>query len=97
MKVLNHYLSHMSNKRYVYCQIILNLMKKGYSYKQAKCILIQSNILEFMQSNTSYFFHYYPKDWTRWVLKKYNKHQQKCNNRICNIFIKILHIFYKKN
>ena len=89
MKVLKNYLSNMSNERYVYCHVILKLMKKGYSYKQAKQMFIQSDILNIMQNNHNYFFHHYPNDWVKWILKN--------NNQSQNWFYQILYYFkYKK-
>ena len=72
----------MSNERYIYCQIILKLIKHRYSYIQAKQMLYESNIMERIKYDIlyilmTYFFHYYPKDWIEWIEKEYGKKYKK--------------------
>lgn len=79
----------MSNERYVYCQVILKLMKKGYEYKTAKFMFYKSDILEQMHKDTVLFFHYYPNDWVKWILKDKIK-KNTCLEKIKYKILKIL-------
>ena len=58
----------MTNERIVYCYTIIELAKRGYSYKNAKKTVMKSNIIQDMNDDPVFFFHYGPQTWADWVI-----------------------------
>lgn len=50
----------MTNERVIYCYTIIELVKMGYSRKDAKDMVLKSNIIQDMKNDSVFFFHYGP-------------------------------------
>ena len=58
----------MTNERVVYCYTIVELVKRGYNRKDAKNMVLKSNIIHDMNNDPTFFFHYGPQTWSDWVI-----------------------------
>ena len=67
MMVLEKYMSKMSLPRMVHCCTILELMRRGYKYEDAKRLLKESNLLQMASSSDEgdrrFVMHYDDEAW----------------------------------
>ncbi|MBQ3443341.1 MAG: hypothetical protein IKG61_02850 [Selenomonadaceae bacterium] len=68
MRVIRKYWRQMSPRRHAYCYCVLELMERGYKYRDAKKMVVESGYLDYAENHPSIFFHYAKEDWADWII-----------------------------
>lgn len=66
----------MSNERVVYCYTTIELVRRGYSRKNARSMVMKSNIIQDMNDDPAFFFHYGPQTWADWVIDRVSRYDE---------------------
>lgn len=69
MRLLRKYWRNMSDRRHAFCYSVLELMERGFKYKEAKRMVEKSSYLDYAEEHPEIFFHYSRKDWADWIIK----------------------------
>lgn len=71
--ILDKYIDKMSDERFYYTYVLIELVRRGYRRQDARKMITESKIIERCVKNPTFFNHYTPEYWADYVIDKVNK------------------------
>lgn len=67
--LMDKYVRKMSNERFAYVYTVIELVKRGKTYKEAREMIKKSYLMERLRMDHVFFFHYAEDQWADWVIE----------------------------